>query len=61
MDEEGHGLPADVDALVLEFEGGELAGLRMFAGHVDGDVFHHLTPLVWLQNGGSQRPPLGRC
>ena len=41
MNEERHSLPADVDihALTLELEGGELAGLRMFAGHLDGDVF----------------------
>ena len=46
VNEEGHGLPADVDihALALEFEGGDLAGLRMFAGHLDGDVFCHFTP-----------------
>lgn len=33
MNEERHGLPADVDidALALELEGGDLASLRMFA------------------------------
>ena len=63
MNEKGHGLAADVDidALALELEGSELAGLRMFAGHLDGDVFRHVTPPVWLQNGGSQRQPLDQC
>ncbi len=41
VNEEGHCLSADadIDALTLELEGGDLAGLRMFAGHLDGDVF----------------------
>lgn len=62
VDKEEHSLPTDVDidALALELEGGELAGLRMFAGHLDGDVFGHFTPPAWLQNGGSQRQPQGR-
>ena len=63
VNKKGHGLSADVDihALALELEGGELASLRMFAGYLDGDVFCHLTPPVWLQNGGSPHPPPGRC
>ena len=63
VNEEGHGLPADVDihALALELEGSELAGLRMFAWHLAGDVFRHFTSPVWLQNGGLQRPLPGRC
>lgn len=63
VNEERHSLPAyvDIDALTLELEGGELAGLRMFAGHLDGDVFGHFTPPAWFQNGGSQRQPSGRC
>ncbi len=41
VNEERHGQPTDVDihALALELEDGELAGLRIFAGHLDGDVF----------------------
>lgn len=63
MNEKGHGLAADVDihALALEFEGGELASLPMFAKHFDGDVFGHLTPPAWFQSNGLQRPPPGRC
>ncbi len=62
VNEKGHSLAADVDihALALELEGGELAGLRMFAGHLDGDVFRHFTPPAWLQSGGLQRPLPGR-
>lgn len=62
MDKERHGLAADVDihALALELESGKLASLRMFAGHLDGDVFCHLTPPACVQSGGSQRPPPGR-
>ncbi len=57
-----HCLPTDVDihALALELEGGELAGLRVLARYLDGDVFRHFTPPVWLQNNGSQCQPLGR-
>ena len=63
MNEEGHGLPADVDihALALELKGGELASLRVFAWYFDSDVVSHLTPPVWLQSGGLQRPLPGRC
>lgn len=63
VNEERHGLPADVDfdALPLELESGELPGLRMFAGCLDGDVFCHLTPPVWLQSDESPHPPPGRC
>lgn len=63
VNEEGHGLAAnvDIDALALELKGGELAGLRMFARYLDGDVLGHFTPPVWLQNGGSQRLLPGRC
>lgn len=63
VNEEGHCLAADVDihALALELESRELAGSRMFAGDPDGDVFRHVTPPDWLQNGGSQRPLAGRC
>jgi hypothetical protein len=62
VNQEGHGLAADVDihALAPALEGGALAGLWMFAGHLDSDVLGHLTPPAWFQNGGSQRPPLGR-
>lgn len=62
VNEEGHSLTADVDihALPLELEGGELASLRMFAGHLDGDVLSHVTPPACVQSGGSQRPPPGR-
>lgn len=55
------GADVDIHALALELKGGELAGLRMFARYLDGDVLGHFTPPVWLQNGGSQRQPLGRC
>ncbi len=63
VNEERHGLPADVDihTQALELEGGELIGLRVLSWYLDGDVFCHLTPPAWLQNGGSQRPPPGRC
>ena len=62
MNEERHGLAADVDidALALELKTGEFTGLRVFARYFDGDVFGHLTPPAWFQNGGSQRQPLGR-
>lgn len=63
VNEEGHGLPADVDidALALLLKGGELASLRMFAGHLDGDVLSPFTPPACVQSGGSQRPLPGRC
>lgn len=63
VNEEGHGLPADVDihALALLLKGSELAGLRVLARHLDGDVLGHFTPPAWLQNGGSQRLLPGRC
>lgn len=63
VNKKGHGLATDgyIHALTLELEGGELAGLRMFAGHLDGDVFGHFTPPAWFQSGGPQRPPPGRC
>lgn len=63
VNEEGHGLPADVDihALSLQHEGGELANLRMFAGHLDGDVLSHLTPPVCFQSDGSQCQLPGQC
>jgi hypothetical protein len=35
--------------------------LRMFAWHLDGDVFSYFTPPAWFQNGGLQRPLPGRC
>ncbi|EQB2600472.1 hypothetical protein ACYHQE_004148 [Aeromonas salmonicida] len=40
VNEERHGLAADadIDALALKLKGGDLAGSRMFAGHLDGDV-----------------------
>lgn len=63
VNKERHGLAADVDidALALELKGGELAGLRMFAGHLDGDVFGHLIPPACFQSGGSQRVLPGQC
>lgn len=63
VNEEGHSLPAnvDIDVLAIELKGGDLAGLRMFAGHLDGDVFRHFTPPVYFQSGGSQRLLPGRC
>lgn len=63
VNKERHGLPTDVDihALALELKTGELTGLRVLARYLDGDVLGHLTPPAWFQNGGSQRPPLGRC
>lgn len=59
VDKEGFHVSNDVDTMPLETTGGELAGLRMFAGHLDGDVFGHLTPPASFQNGGLQRWPPG--
>ena len=63
VNQEGHRLPTDVDihALAFEFEGCEFPGLWMFAGHLDGDVFGHLTPPACVQSGGSQHLLPGRC
>lgn len=63
VNEEGHCLAVDVDihALALELESGEFTSLRMFARYLEGDVFRHFTPPIWLQSGGSQRPLPGRC
>jgi hypothetical protein len=36
-------------------------GLRVLARYLDGDVLGHLTPPVWFQSGGLQRPLPGRC
>ncbi|MFS1161058.1 response regulator [Aeromonas salmonicida] len=33
-----------LNVLALELKGGELAGLRMFTWHLNGDVFYHLSP-----------------
>lgn len=54
MNEEKRGLATDVDihALALELEGGEFAGLWMFARYLDGHVLSHLTPPVCFQSGG---------
>lgn len=54
VNQEGHGLAADVDihALPLELKGGELTGLQMFAGDSDGDVFRHFTPPACVQSDG---------
>lgn len=62
MNEKRYGLSTDVDihALALELEGGELASLRMFAWHLDGDVLRHVTPPACVQSGGLQRPLAGR-
>lgn len=51
----------DIHALVLESKGGEFVGLRMFAGHLDGDVYGHLIPPACFQSGGSKRVLPGRC
>lgn len=63
VNEEGHSLAPDVDihVLPLELESGELTGMRMFVGHLDGDVLSYFTPPVWLQSDGSPHPPSGRC
>lgn len=63
VNEKGHSLTIDGDihALPLELEGRELAGLRMFAWYLDGDVLSHFTPPACVQSGGLQRPLAGRC
>ena len=51
VNEKGHSLSADVDihALPLELEGSELAGLRMFAGNLDGDVLVMCLAISYLR------------